>query len=230
MTEALKTIGEEENEADSAANDETESTAQIGSLDKTAIHTVADALDLSDVAVNTAEAIYREAIKAGVHEGRRLERLQVASVPLAARVHAKPVALGRVAEVADEHVEGAHIERRHELSHIVKTVAAATETALPPTSAEEFVAGIVEGVEADAEADEGASTFSASGTIITEARAHLASANGPRVGSGNSPPGIAAGAVFRVAEDRGESVTIGQVGDAAGVSEPTVRKYARSFT
>ena len=191
------------------------------------LRAVADALDFTDVAVQTAEAIYRNAIGKGVHEGRRVERIGVASVPLAARVHAKPVALGRVAEVTAERVPAAHVDERRQLSAVMNIVADATGTNVPPSTAEEYIASIVEGVEADAEGDDDASGFGNPGTVITEARAALAAASGSPSESGHSPPGVAAGAIFRVAEDRAESVTGEQIGDAAGVSRPTVYKHAR---
>lgn len=225
-------IQKAEQATESAQNNETSGDKNTGTesgLDKETLHTVADALDLSEMTRQTAEAIYRAAIREGVHEGRPLARIQVACVPLAARVHAKPVALGRVAEVVSARVEEAHIDERRELSWTLRVVAKATGTNTAPTSAEAYIAGIVEGIESDAEGDESNNAFSDSGIVVTRARSHLMGENGKRSSSGSSPSGIAAGAVYRVSEDRGEKVTTQQIADAAGVSCPTVRKYARSF-
>lgn len=230
METGIRKAGETTEDEQRSGNNESvspENNGETDGLDEEVIGSVADALDLSPVTRKTAEAIYRAAIEEEVHKGRPLARLQVACVPLAARVHSKPVALGRVTDVACE-IEETHIEERRELSWTLKMVAKATGTNVPPTSAEEYITGIVEGIESDAEADEAKSGFSHPGTIITEARTLLMAESGEQASSGSSPSGVAAGAVSRISEERGEKVTKQQIADAAGVSCPTVLKYARS--
>jgi transcription initiation factor TFIIB len=166
------------------------------------IERMASAIDLPKPVRETAGVIYRRAVEEDLVVGRSIEGMSTASLYAAARQQSVPRSLSEFARVS--RVEEIRIQRA--FRYLSRELGLAIEPADPLEFLPKF-----------------ASRLDVSEEVERVSRDLLEETKGTRVHSGKSPAGLAAAALYAATQLTNEKLTQETVGEAADVSEVTIR-------
>jgi transcription initiation factor TFIIB len=170
------------------------------------IERMGSALGLPEDVRETASVIYRRALDEDLLPGRSIEGVATAAIYAAARQANRPRSIGEVTAVT--RVEGMEFKRAYR--YINRELDLAVEPADPLS----FVDRILDDLDLGDE-------------TRYRARELLRDAKGTGVFNGKSPVGLAAAAIYAAGQLTGEAPTQDEVGDAADVSNVTIRNRYR---
>jgi transcription initiation factor TFIIB len=166
------------------------------------IERMASAIDLPEPVRETAGVIYRRAVEEGLLVGRSIEGMSTASLYASARQQSVPRSLSEFARVS--RVEEVRIQRA--FRYLSRELGLAIEPADPLDFLPKF-----------------ASRLDVSEEVERVSRDLLEETKGTGVHSGKSPAGLAAAALYAATQLTNEKLTQQTVGEAADVSEVTIR-------
>jgi transcription initiation factor TFIIB len=166
------------------------------------IERMASAIALPEPVRETAGVIYRRAVEEGLLVGRSIEGMSTASLYASARQQSVPRSLSEFARVS--RVEEVRIQRA--FRYLSRELGLAIEPADPLDFLPKF-----------------ASRLDVSEEVERVSRDLLEETKGTGVHSGKSPAGLAAAALYAATQLTNEKLTQQTVGEAADVSEVTIR-------
>ena len=155
-----------------------------------------------------ASRLFRTAQDENLLRGRSVEAIASACVYAACRIDGHPRTFDEIAavsKVARDRIRNGYMVLNREL-----------ELPVPPAAPRQYLSQIASAVNADAKTER-------------TARRILEMADDARVTSGKNPLGVAAGALYLAAQERGSLLTQTEVAEAADVSPPTVRARYRTL-
>ncbi|WP_267643781.1 transcription initiation factor IIB [Haloarchaeobius amylolyticus] len=163
---------------------------------------MASALDLPDNVQETASVIYRRALEEDLLPGRSIEAMATASLYAAARQSNVPRSLDEFAPVS-------RVDRR-EFARAYRYIGRELGLAVEPADPAEYLPRFCSELEVSHE-------------VKTLAHELIESGKRQSVHSGKSPVGLAAAAIYAASLLANEKLTQKEVGEAAEVSEVTIR-------
>lgn len=166
------------------------------------IERMASALGLPTPARETAGVLYRRALEEGLLPGRSIEGMATASLYAAARQQGTPRTLTDVTKVS--RVEKLRIQRAY------RYMSKELRLQIEPTDPMQYIGQF-------------ASTLAVSAEAEHLARDLMETAKEEALHSGKNPAGLAAAALYAAAYLSNEEITQAEVGEAAQVSEVTIR-------
>ncbi|WP_434084183.1 transcription initiation factor IIB [Halorarius litoreus] len=166
------------------------------------IERMASALGLPKPVRETAGALYRRAVKENLLPGRSIEGVASASLYAAARQHNSPRSLYEVATVS--RVEKLRIQRAY------RYLSQELSLEIKPTDPNQFVRQFASALDVSEEAER-----------VSHELLEVAKEQGAH--SGKSPTGLAAAALYAATHLTNEQLTQETVGNAANVSQITIR-------
>ncbi|GAA0674740.1 transcription initiation factor IIB family protein [Natronoarchaeum mannanilyticum] len=169
----------------------------LGEIDR-----MASALGLPKDIRETASVIYRRALDENLLPGRSIEGVATASLYAAARQAGTPRSL--------DELEGVSRVGRRELTRTYRYVCRELGLEVEPTKPEQYLPRFTSALELDED-------------VERRARSLLETARREGLHSGRSPVGLAAAAVYASSLLTNRKVTQEEVGEAASVSEVTIR-------
>jgi transcription initiation factor TFIIB len=175
----------------------------LGEIDR-----MASALGLPENVRETASVIYRRAVDEDLLPGRSIEAMATGSLYAAARQGGTPRSLDEFATVS-------RVERK-EFARAYRYLAEELGLAIEPADPVEYVPRFASDLELSKEATQ-------------RARSLLETAKSAGVHSGKSPVGLAAAAIYAASILVNEKITQAEVGEAANVSEVTIRNRYREL-
>jgi len=175
----------------------------LGEIDR-----MASALGLPDNVRETASVIYRRALDEGLLPGRSIEGVATASLHAAARQAGAPRTVDEMTRVS--RVDEQEFTRTYR--YIVRELSLEVQPADPASYLPRF-----------------ASELDAADAVERRARELVETAKRQAVHSGKSPVGIAAAAIYAAGLLEDVDLTQREVGDAADVSEVTIRDRYREL-
>jgi transcription initiation factor TFIIB len=167
------------------------------------IRALTTALELTDSTRDEAAVLFRKAAEKGLLQGRSVEAVAAASVYIAARRNKEPLTFTWIAEVSP--VEKSKITSSYR--KLLSTFGMEMRVPVPV----EFVDWIGSEVELSL-------------SIRNRAREMLDAVNDANEHVGQSPPGVAAAALYGAATEARKEITQEEVADAAGVSVVTLSR------
>jgi len=169
----------------------------LGEIDR-----MASALGLPKDIRETASVIYRRALDENLLPGRSIEGVATASLYAAARQAGTPRSL--------DELEGVSRVGRRELTRTYRYVCRELGLEVEPTKPEQYLPRFTSALDLDED-------------VERRARSLLSTARREGLHSGRSPVGLAAAAVYASSLLTNRKVTQEEVGEAASVSEVTIR-------
>lgn len=172
------------------------------------IKRMGSALGIPDSPQETAAVIFRRAHEEGLLHGRSIEGVATASLYTGSRMAGIPKTL-------DEIVTTSRVDQDRVWS-AYKYILQELSLEVPPANPMDYIVPLADSVDV-------------SNSVEQEARELLEAAKSENYISGNSPSGLAAGAIYAVSRETDEQVTQRELSEGADVSVVTVRNQYRKL-
>ncbi|WP_082230515.1 transcription initiation factor IIB [Haloprofundus marisrubri] len=170
---------------------------------KSEIRRMGSSLDVPKTDQKRVAFLFEKISNKGLLKGRAIESVVSACFVIVSREQRSALAFAWVAEVS-------HSEKR-EIIKIYRRLVYELEIGVQPPKARQYISRIATRVGVDT-------------TIRRKAEQLLSAAENAGIGNGQSPPGLAAGALYIALREANSAVTQAEISKAAAISVPTLSK------